>query len=554
MGYVRSTAKTPRSRRRAAGRVAAWSCGAVIALFVAGGAWIAVTGVLAAGHVRAAQSAVTDVSLELADPTAATATLDRVGTETSAARALTSGPVWAAAGALPWVGPQLSAVTTTIAALDDVVTSGLRPLVDVAGGLSLSAMRPRDGAFDLSVFSRVQAAAAQSAGRVDRAAGAVDAIDTSILLPPLKAPVAAAGDVLDKARSSVDGLARATALLQPLLGADGPRDYLVVFQNNSEWRSLGGIVGAMAVLHTDAGRITLGKQESSAAFRTKDQLVTPLAPDLVQVFTERPGLYMQNVTQVPDFPTTGALARAMWAKETGQEVDGVISLDPVALSYVLEATGPVALPSGDTLTSQNAVPLLLNGVYLRYNNPVAQDAFFAAATVAIFNRLASGATDPEKLVAAFARATTERRLLVWSTHADEQAIVSGTPLAGPLPVTDAQRTTFGVYLNDGTGSKMDYYVHATAAAAWCRDTEGDPDALVTLRLRSDAPADAASLPGYITGGGAYGVAPGRRRRSPTSSSRRDRISCSPPRRARGSCRATAAASTRGTPCSSGRPF
>ena len=79
----------------------------------------------------------------------------------------------------------------------------------------------------------------------------------------------------------------------------------------------------------------------------------------------------------------------MWLRETGVDVSGVISLDPVSLSYLLEATGPVALPTGDVLTSENAVDLLLNGVYLRYADPRDQDAFFAAAAGSVFGALTS---------------------------------------------------------------------------------------------------------------------------------------------------------------------
>ena len=49
------------------------------------------------------------------------------------------------------------------------------------------------------------------------------------------------------AYGSVDALSRTATLLPAMLGRDGPRDYLIVFQNNAEWRSLGGIVGALAL-------------------------------------------------------------------------------------------------------------------------------------------------------------------------------------------------------------------------------------------------------------------------------------------------------------------
>ena len=483
--------------RRLAGRVVAWVLGGLAVVAVLAGAWIAISGALALGHMRTAEEAARGASVDLSDLPSTAAQLARVSAETSAARGLTSGPVWDAAKGLPWIGPQLSAATTTIAALDDVAGRGLRPLADAAQGFSLDALRPQDGAVDLAALGGLHDAAESSAASVARSAAAVDGIDRSLLLAPLREPIGTVADLLDSASTGLDALRRATAIAGPLLGADGPRDYLVVFQNNAEWRSLGGIVGAMAVLHTDDGRLSLAAQGSSSDFTRYDEPVLPLSDEALQVFSRRPALYIQNATQVPDYPFAAQLAREMWARETGLQADGVISLDPVAL------------PTGDTLTSDDAVDLLLNGVYQRYEDPREQDAFFAATTAAVFAKLAGGDLDPAALVRALSRAADERRLLVWSTHPEEESIVAGTTVAGELPVTDASRTAFGVYLNDGTGSKMDYYMNAGAAVAWCHDTEGSPDAELTVTLRNDAPADAASLPSYITGGGAFGVARGK---------------------------------------------
>ena len=46
----------------------------------------------------------------------------------------------------------------------------------------------------------------------------------------------------------------------------------------------------------------------------------------------------------------------------------MISIDPVALSYLLAVTGPVTV-DGVTLTADNAVDELLNGTYLRLRGP-----------------------------------------------------------------------------------------------------------------------------------------------------------------------------------------
>ena len=120
----------------------------------------------------------------------------------------------------------------------------------------------------------------------------------------------------------------------------------------------------------------------------------------------------------------------MWRQQFGTEVDGVLSVDPVTLSYLLAATGPIGLPTGDTLLSENAVQLLLADVYARYTVPAHQDAFFAAAASSVFDAIAGGNFEPAALVSAISRAGEEHRILIWSAHAEEQAMLAPTTLAG----------------------------------------------------------------------------------------------------------------------------
>jgi hypothetical protein len=200
----------------------------------------------------------------------------------------------------------------------------------------------------------------------------------------------------------------------------------------------------------------------------------------------------------------------MWKAKYGGTIDGVLALDPVALTHLLGATGPVELSTGDALTPQNAVQLLLSEVYARWADPDQQDAFFASAAGAVFAKVSSGDADGTALVKALAQSGTERRLLIWSAHPDEQKVLGSTTLAGLLPESTQRTAALGVYFNDATGSKMDYYLktQVQAAASVCR-SDGTPTSRVTVTLTNVAPADAAeTLPAYVTGGGWAGVAPG----------------------------------------------
>jgi hypothetical protein len=501
-------------RARTAGRVTAWALAAVLVAAVLALAWVGVRGWLAYGHLAQAQRTASALIAEFDGDVDLGPRIRALADDTAAARSLTDDVVWRSLEALPWVGPQLGAVSTVAAAADDVARDALAPIVGDAGAFSAGTLAPVDGRIDTAAIAEMHDAAHRAATAVARAAASVRSLPSVPLVAPLRSAVAELSAQLDEAAAATDALSRASTLLPAMLGADGPRDYLVLFQNNAEWRSLGGIPGAMALVHTDDGRMSLAAQESTTDFPRYPESVLPLSLEMDALFGQRPGQYIQNVTQVPDFTVTGALAREMWARtHAGQQIDGVLSIDPVALSYLLRATGPVTLPTGDALTADGAVALLLNEVYVRYAKPADQDAFFAAAAASVFDALADGRADPRALLTALGRAGDERRLLLWSAHADDQDVLARTTLAGGLPETDAAASVFGVYLNDGTGSKMDYYLDAQTAVSWdaCTlDARGRASgrATLTLTLTSTAPADAASLPAYITGGAHYGVPAG----------------------------------------------
>ena len=73
------------------------------------------------------------------------------------------------------------------------------------------------------------------------------------------------------------------------------------------------------------------------------------------------GENIRDTNLTPDFPRAAALIDAMQKRAFGTDIDGVISVDPVVLSAVLRATGPVKV--GDNLlNAHNIMPFLLKQV------------------------------------------------------------------------------------------------------------------------------------------------------------------------------------------------
>lgn len=501
----------PRSSSRATWRRARRLLLVLAITVVVCAAWVGLRGYLASQHLQNAVALATEVRSGIAD--GGDATLQRahdLQSEVQAAEGLTGDVVWRGAEYMPFVGDDLRAVRQVSAVLSTVADDAVVPVVEVASTVDVESFKPVDGVLDLQPIVEAQPAVDRADRTLTSQLEVARAIDTSGTVSQVTDAVDQLVDVLGGASAQVDVVARAVDLAPGMLGADGPRDYLVLFQNNAELRATGGIPGAVALLRVEDGKISLVQQASSGDFPRADSPVLPLPVETQGLYGAITGQYIQDVNLTPQFPLSAQLAREMWKRQFGTEVDGVLSIDPVALSYLLTATGPVTLPTGDVLTSDNVVSTLLSTAYSRYSDPTQQDDFFAGAAATVFSSISSGDLDASALLAGLARAGEERRIYLWSADDTEQSRIAETTLAGELPTSTAEQPKFGVYFNDGTASKMDYYLGTkiSIGQAVCRQ-DGRPSWVVDVTLTNNAPADAAtSLPEYVTGGGQLGTPAG----------------------------------------------
>lgn len=511
------TAAEPSPRRGRRGsrkrrKVLTWVLGGVALLLLAFVAWIGVRGLIAKSELEAAVPLATTLKDQvLAQETASiektAALLDE---RAESAAALTTDPIWRLAEFIPWAGPNFTAFRELAAVVGDLSNNAVAPLTELAASVEIADFKPANGELDLRPLIDARPVVERAAAAVADAQSSLVEIDTDATIGPVRAAEALLSDQLVAIADPVGALRTATRLLPDMLGASSPRDFLILFQNPAELRASGGIPGALAHMRTDGGNIDLVQQAAASDFPRFDSPVLPLAHETLGLYGEITGEFMQNVNLTPQFPLSASLAREMWKQNFGTEVSGVLSIDPVALGYLLEATGPIALATGDVLSSENAVELLLRDAYVRYLDPQRQDLFFAAAASAVFDKIAGGDLDPVKLIEALSRAGAERRILVWSAVEAEQAELAATTLAGALPEKTEQVQPFGVYLNDATASKMDFYLDVRIAdgQVTCRK-DGRPNYGVTVTLKNTAPFDASTtLPDYVTGNGAYGVTPG----------------------------------------------
>lgn len=477
----------------------------VLATLVAVGIWAAqrimAQAEVARTHLTAAMPYAEDLQAALlaSDAQAAAAAAQAFSDEAAKAESATSGRLWEAASSIPVPNAEnLRAVRLVTQIAQSLGADVLTP----ASGLDLNALKPVQGRIDVAT---VQALSTKVNGMEDSVASSIESladIDRSALIGQVDGGVSDLESTLERLHGVLEPAQGILSVLPEALGADQPRNYLLMFLGNAEIRAGGGGPGSFILLRAENGGLTIAREAAATDFPIAlPEPIIPLDPETEAVYSPVIGRYIANLTGTPDFPTTAALARGWWQSEFDDQIDGVIGIDPVALSYLLRATGPLALPTGEMLTPDNAVALLLNEAYFEYPTGVESNVFFAGAAATVFSALTSGSPNPVGLVDALSQAGEEGRLKIWTADPEEQALLGSSQLAGVLPTDNTDETAVGVFINDTTGAKMDYYADAAVSLSTDQcSAEAEPSWTTTLTFtNSISREDAADLPRYITG-------------------------------------------------------
>jgi hypothetical protein len=442
--------------------------------------WIGVRGWLAKESLQEARVLVSELRVHASAMALAEIepTFVVLAERTATARSLTGDPVWRVAEYLPWAGDNLRVVRELAELTDDVVLA-LEPVVGLTATLDPAVLAPVDGAVPLEPFQDAAPLVRDLAEAFPTIQARAEAIDATGTI----GPVAEARDELvglvGEAAPGIASAGELVPMLPALLGADAPRTYVVMFQNNAEARSLGGTALSFAVVTIDAGRIQLQatRPAGSGNFPPRTDPILPIPDGFEQIFPGAFGQFIANATTRPSSVTASQQVYEEWRLSQGITADGVLSIDAVTLGYLLRATGPITLGTGDVLESSTVTSFLLNTVLQRFDSgdiladDAAQDQVYGEAVAQTFSKLSSGAFDVPALASAIMQGFAERRMTFWSPDEDEQAPLIAIGLTHDLPASDDQTDRIGLYVNDYVGSKLNFYqtTTLTTASGVCAD-------------------------------------------------------------------------------------
>ena len=415
---------------------------------------------------------------------------------------------WKLASFVPVVGSDVSSVRTVVAEADRLCQYALIPACDSLGDLNLSNLMT-DGAINVGLLQSLADTLQSVAPVVEQSAETIaDLPEPNI--GKVREVVTKVQGVFETANSAVKGLNEIAPYLPQILGADGPRHYLILAQNSSELRSTGGFPGSAGVLTIVDGKMSLGDFVAMGinGMQWYDTPGFGVTEEELTIFgdgggsTNRIGRIPADTNIIPDFARVSQIISAMWVDQQGGSVDGVIAIDTVFLQQLLALTGSSIQSNGFTVDGSNAAQLLIHDVYNQLTDTDAQDSFFSDVAGAAFGQLTSnlGNADLGQLVQTFSTAISDHRFLVWMSNSDEESVMVKMGCSGIIP-TDPLQPQLGVYVSDDTYSKIAWFLSLnTTVDSTTTNADGTTTYHVTTTLKNNLdPNQADEQVTYITG-------------------------------------------------------
>jgi hypothetical protein len=275
----------------------------------------------------------------------------------------------------------------------------------------------------------------------------------------------------------------------PLVGADGPRLYLIAGENNAEMRDQGEVL-SNALMHSANGTFSLDST-SPSDLPVHQPVNVPLPPGTQAIFGAlNPTQLWQSVNASADYPLSGQIVQAMYQEVTGIHVNGVVGIDVPALVSLLQLSGPVIVPDiAVPVTADNASDVLLHQLYAQFpaGDQTQRHDDISAVARAVIDKMKTEHVDLAAFAVALANDVAGRHLLAWDENPTFQAIIVKTGGSGAIDTTNPDRT-FHVSVQSATAAKLDYYVTTNVRMVVSIDAHNNAEVHTYVTISNHAPA------------------------------------------------------------------
>jgi hypothetical protein len=268
----------------------------------------------------------------------------------------------------------------------------------------------------------------------------------------------------------------------------------------AEARGTGGLIGQYAVIKADKGAITIERLGSDADLGMMADSPLVMGDNYDGIYGQDMR-YWVNMNQSPDMRPAARMWLKAWQIQFHQKLDGVFSLDPLAVGHVIDAVGAtITLPDHKVFTTgQQFADYALNGIYIQYGdagNSTTRKVEQIAIARAVLQRLLSASSDPRAFMRGLGQGVRERRVLLYSIHPQDEALFTSLGATGVLD-TKPGGYAFAV-VNNGAGDKIDYYLQRTLNYHLSGCSKGKQRATISFSMLNAVPTD-IPLPFYVAG-------------------------------------------------------
>lgn len=252
-------------------------------------------------------------------------------------------------GHLPWLGPRYLAALHLIEAGEQFSAAGAdgarigRDTLTAFNGSGVLANPGKPGPTWLQVLAGHNSDIQRDARLFARGEALRAQVDPALLPANVRPKLQQVDQSL--ARADVPAMVnRDLPALETALGADGPRRYLVLFQDSNELRPSGGFPGTMALVEVRNGQV--GAYRFFSAHQLSDdylrQRAAPLPqPYPIQTYFPQAEFILHDATWFDDFPRGASQLMAMYGETNWPEIGGVVAVDPTIVSDIMRVTGPI---------------------------------------------------------------------------------------------------------------------------------------------------------------------------------------------------------------------
>jgi len=417
---------------------------------------------------------------------------------------------WArAAEIVPVVSQQIRAIRSAASVGTSLAHAGL----STTTAANLSTLKVVDGTFPVTRLAALAPVFTSDLAVLQHVSGETGTWSSPWLIGTIKRKLTSERARVFQARHDASIALLASKEVPEILGGDGLRTYLVLVENPAESRASGGVIGDYAEVTADAGRLHLVRvgsveqldREGIPPLHRTLPPSNPLVESPIQDFKNRYGTYFpqdhwENIVMSPDFQTVGQVAEYLYPQSGGVQVNGVISVDPVAMTGFLKAIGPVrAKGLTHPITRGNVVTFLAHQEFVEFKDNTRRIAFVEGLLKQVWHSLTTRTLPPVATLAKdLSPAIKGGHLLMYSGDAGVESFYEDVHTAGAswAPVAG---DFLGVVTQNAAGNKIDWYVRRKIAYDTTVNLpEHTISSTLTVSITNSAPS--SGLPPIIING------------------------------------------------------